>query len=775
MKKYIILTFLLFASVAIGQQTPMAKKDLSNVANADFANKASAAGVGGGTVDNAAVNAAIVEDRWASRDATRNTSPIIGHAGFRTYQRTGITDPTLRIMAMGDSFSDNNWEKSVAPLGPIMGWGGGGFSENNGDIVRAGTLFDQTTDPVAPTGTYVWSRSINGQYWGLQAGATATIGRGGNRAQISRVHVFYIKEGVSAGPNFSIKHDSATAGTYVDADASVANIPTHNGTTTPELAVASWNFTTPADRRVQVYCNTGPVRIMAICVSAIPSGSTQTWGKGVEIYHFGSNSLNIASAATVPQQFFDVLWGTLNPHFVSWKSDDGAADFVSGLETYYTKARKAATFTTTDAHYSGGTNKFTIKTLGPVIALHLYASTSPTPTSTTTELVSGTTGFIRVSVGSPGSNLRGDITVQQLVDLLNTNYSAILTAAVAPGSSGANNITSGSTSVSFVPQLPIEANQPDWVFLGNHPRSATNSRDLSAADKELVDFALETSNCFVNTRAIIPSFDLIAALPWTGDGLHADRTEYVALNAFVAAYIANFQPVRTAALPVVSEAIRQTLAGVPSGTQPIAEVYQRKNTTGTNTRIKASWLDASTNYYETFNSNGFAQFFSDGGSRMYWGAAGNQLSGHTFPWNGTTFNFVNMGNGYVCMSLQGTANGIDLLQGTKNATNSSNGTVVFRFDKLGNLKIDEVGSTVFVKSGANGMAGTVVANGTTAVAVSTTAFDANSSVILTLKTSGGSGPTLQPYVSAVTPGTGFSIKSAAGDTSTYNWMVLKSH
>ena len=66
--------------------------------------------------------------------------------------------------------------------------------------------------------------------------------------------------------------------------------------------------------------------------------------------------------------------------------------------------------------------------------------------------------------------------------------------------------------------------------------------------------------------------------------------------------------------------------------------------------------------------------------------------------------------------------------------------------------------------------GTVVASGTGSVSVSNASVTANSVILLTVKTIGGfAGPA---YVTSATPGTGFTIRSSAGDTSTYNYLIL---
>ena len=65
--------------------------------------------------------------------------------------------------------------------------------------------------------------------------------------------------------------------------------------------------------------------------------------------------------------------------------------------------------------------------------------------------------------------------------------------------------------------------------------------------------------------------------------------------------------------------------------------------------------------------------------------------------------------------------------------------------------------------------GTVTANGATPVPVTDANVTAGSQIQLTLKTVGGTPH--GAFVSAVTPGTGFSINSLAGDTSTYNYEI----
>ena len=66
--------------------------------------------------------------------------------------------------------------------------------------------------------------------------------------------------------------------------------------------------------------------------------------------------------------------------------------------------------------------------------------------------------------------------------------------------------------------------------------------------------------------------------------------------------------------------------------------------------------------------------------------------------------------------------------------------------------------------------GTFVANGASAVTVAAAAATANSVIVFTLKTIGGT-PAGAPFLSSITPGTGFNVKAVAGDTSTYTYEI----
>lgn len=68
--------------------------------------------------------------------------------------------------------------------------------------------------------------------------------------------------------------------------------------------------------------------------------------------------------------------------------------------------------------------------------------------------------------------------------------------------------------------------------------------------------------------------------------------------------------------------------------------------------------------------------------------------------------------------------------------------------------------------------GTFIANQTSVVTVADTRVTANSAVIITLKTPGGTVGNSAPAIKTITPGTGFTVTALASDTSTYNYTII---
>ncbi len=89
----------------------------------------------------------------------------------------------------------------------------------------------------------------------------------------------------------------------------------------------------------------------------------------------------------------------------------------------------------------------------------------------------------------------------------------------------------------------------------------------------------------------------------------------------------------------------------------------------------------------------------------------------------------------------------------------------------GSLVTDTIGGTLKVKSGSNSKAGTFTLS-SGAATVSSTAITANSVLVCWLKTASGA-ITVQPYATAVTVGTSYTVAGGVGDNSTYNYIILE--
>jgi len=76
-----------------------------------------------------------------------------------------------------------------------------------------------------------------------------------------------------------------------------------------------------------------------------------------------------------------------------------------------------------------------------------------------------------------------------------------------------------------------------------------------------------------------------------------------------------------------------------------------------------------------------------------------------------------------------------------------------------------------VRSQVGRLVGTFTCNGASAVTVIAPEVKANSIIIPTLKTVGGTVGAL-PAIKTITVGTGFTIAGTASDTSVYNYVVL---
>ena len=79
---------------------------------------------------------------------------------------------------------------------------------------------------------------------------------------------------------------------------------------------------------------------------------------------------------------------------------------------------------------------------------------------------------------------------------------------------------------------------------------------------------------------------------------------------------------------------------------------------------------------------------------------------------------------------------------------------------------------IVLKQGANGLVGTFTLNGSTPVTVNNTNVAISDAIIISLNTVGGT-VGAHPAIQTITAATGYTVAGTAGDTSVYNYAIIK--
>lgn len=193
-------------------------------------------------------------------------------------------------------------------------------------------------------------------------------------------------------------------------------------------------------------------------------------------------------------------------------------------------------------------------------------------------------------------------------------------------------------------------------------------------------------------------------------------------------------------------------AGTTQGTAtPLASVLNQIDTVPSNTGVN---LPLSTGRHGTPCQ--FCVIYNNGA---------NPLSVYGFQGSTDTINGVAGSTGQVIP-----ANGVAIFNTAKGGswfTGDSAGPADFS----GNITELLLGTGFVQKAGTNGRAGTFTLNGATTVSVSNTSTAITDFIGLSLNTVGGT-VGVQPHVSSITAGNGFTIIGTAGDTSVYNYSMI---
>ena len=149
------------------------------------------------------------------------------------------------------------------------------------------------------------------------------------------------------------------------------------------------------------------------------------------------------------------------------------------------------------------------------------------------------------------------------------------------------------------------------------------------------------------------------------------------------------------------------------------------------------------------------------------GTASGLTAGHVTTNANLTGVIISSGNATSIASQTGT--------GTKFVTDNSPTLITPNIGvaTATSVTISTAANTLTLKQGANGKTGTFIANGVTAVTVNNTSITANSGIIITLKTVGGT-VGAYPTIQTITATSGFTVAATALDTSTYNYHIIES-
>lgn len=144
-----------------------------------------------------------------------------------------------------------------------------------------------------------------------------------------------------------------------------------------------------------------------------------------------------------------------------------------------------------------------------------------------------------------------------------------------------------------------------------------------------------------------------------------------------------------------------------------------------------------------------------------WGSAATR-----FVANGATVNLLAY-NSYLNDSTAVAATTVNVFNATTAAINIGGGSAL---TTIGSAQTT-VNKLNCIQTGAAAATGTATLNQTTAVVVNTSAVTANSTICLSYAVPAGTAIGGY-YVSAISAGNSFSLKSTAADTSTVNWVII---
>ena len=226
--------------------------------------------------------------------------PVLPRTIKRTQEPNAFSAFNLTCIQIGDSFCEELEMKNAAGvLGRSTAHGGGATYP----FYWAGTA--------GVNSTHDFTRSPNGAYFEVDAGETVILSNA-SASWIRNFHVFYTAENLAG--TFKVEQDIGAG--YVSISAPLDSIDTNNGGAITPLKV-SHDFTTSALRKLRITGISGRSRIWGFCADDRYTGSKG----GFAVYNFAVSGSQATAITGVAQPFLTLLYGTLLPDFIVWKSN----------------------------------------------------------------------------------------------------------------------------------------------------------------------------------------------------------------------------------------------------------------------------------------------------------------------------------------------------------------------------------------------------------------------------------------------------------------------
>ena len=505
-------------------------------------------------------------------NASISSGPLLGATAARIAleNQENLVPPQLSVMSMGDSWAIELGGE-IEALANKQGNGGLGGQDHFPSAVPNWVVGDSTKSFGSMT-------VLN---------ATQTVTTMTPTYWMTRANIFYIME--NGAGNFRVEQQIGTVGAWTDlttgqATAASPVVCNNGGAVDCGVLSINWSSTGTDTRRLRItwITGTGNVGIVASNFTATPAIGSSLSNGGVDLFSCAIGGLTVANQSETPQNLYNALFGTLRPHIITYKNDDGAAS-MAGVSTIRSKVTEATKYDMTSIALGNPTGAGTL-----TLALsmdHIQVDETPinddamvqgraykiytvgTTDYTTWGSADNTVGTIFVKTAGSVGAVYGSGTVYKMsgsndarivtysvagamygpalatavkaaldaVPNFTDNYTAkvqhdrVLVKGVVAGRKGYLNV--GVTGLSGVgmPNATLSdyrrACKPDWVLVSSHPTNGSQANTLSAADEVLKAQAESARGIFVDCRTSFPSYaDMIGSYNFMQDGYHLGAT-----------------------------------------------------------------------------------------------------------------------------------------------------------------------------------------------------------------------------------------------------------